>query len=280
MLRALTSGGMGLRAIVSLPAASTSSVSIVASSSFASLHHPVSDNVYHAVESARFGGIFTREKQHRRPKPTEESKQRKKDRRHPGGRGSGGEIYTPDVKPAMDFDMVQTRNDKIVESYEETLLKFRAGGASPALLQNIKVKLYGVQTDMKSVGRVFKKDDTMLHIQAFDPKGVNAIVEAVGASNLGLTALAPEGNIIKVPVPKMTAEFRTQLTKGVKTQAESTRVLLRNLRKKAIKELGMSMDASSEDFKAMGEKQIHDMYTVALKNVEDLTVQRVKDIQS
>lgn len=131
--------------------------------------------------------------------------------------------------------------DTILLQAEETMTKsldhlkrelkgFRTGRASPAILDIVRVELYGSQTDIKSVASVSVPEPTQLLVKPFDSNTVQEIKKAIEASGLGLNPM-PEGKQLRINIPPLSGERRKQMSALCKKLAEESKVALRNARR-------------------------------------------------
>lgn len=130
------------------------------------------------------------------------------------------------------LDQTRDKMEKMVHALQQDLSGVRAGRASAALLERIRVDYYGTPTPVQQVATINTPDPRTLVIQAWDKNAVAAIEKAIQKSDLGLSPQT-EGNIIRLNLPQLTAERRGELTKHVRKLAEERRVAVRNLRREA-----------------------------------------------
>jgi ribosome recycling factor len=132
------------------------------------------------------------------------------------------------------------RMQKCVDVLKAALTKLRTGRASTALLEHVKVDYYGNDTPLNQVASVVVEDARTLLISPWEKNMVGAVEKAIMAANLGLTPNTA-GTSIRINLPPLTEERRRDLIKVVKSETESARVAIRNVRRDAnqdIKELG------------------------------------------
>ncbi len=125
---------------------------------------------------------------------------------------------------------------KSVEATREKLGTLRTGRASPALLDRVNVDYYGTQTPLKQLANIAAAEARLLTVAPFDKSSVDAIERAILDSDLGLTP-NNDGNVIRIQIPELTAERRTELAKSAKHIAEEGRVACRNIRREVMHEL-------------------------------------------
>ena len=120
--------------------------------------------------------------------------------------------------------------DKSLESLKHNFSKVRTGRANANILSDITVDYYGVPTPVTQVAAVKTPEAHMLLIEPWDKALINAIVKAIGASDLALppTPMAPS---VRLPFPAPTEERRRELVKECREYAEQAKVSIRNIRR-------------------------------------------------
>lgn len=122
--------------------------------------------------------------------------------------------------------------DKAVEATEREFTKIRAGQASPAILNDIRIDYYGTPTPISQVAKVSVPEPRMLLVAPWEKQLVDLIEKAIYAANIGLTPMK-DGNSIRVSLPILTTERRQELAKIARKHAEDGRVAIRNIRRDA-----------------------------------------------
>lgn len=108
----------------------------------------------------------------------------------------------------------------------------RTGKASPALVEDIKVPYYGVQTRLKEIAGISTPEPRLIVINAYDPTALPEIEKTILAANLGITPMN-DCRVIRIPIPELNEERRKEMTKVTKRMAEEGRVAMRNVRREA-----------------------------------------------
>ncbi|MCQ2092496.1 MAG: ribosome recycling factor [Fibrobacter sp.] len=121
---------------------------------------------------------------------------------------------------------------KAVEATEREFTKIRAGQASPAILNDIRIDYYGTPTPISQVAKVSVPEPRMLLVAPWEKQLVDLIEKAIYAANIGLTPMK-DGNSIRVSLPILTTERRQELAKIARKHAEDGRVAIRNIRRDA-----------------------------------------------
>ena len=124
--------------------------------------------------------------------------------------------------PDMILLEAEEKMDKAIENYHQELQSIRTGRANPALLDQIFIEYYGVETPIKQVAQVTVPEGSQLYIKPYDRSVIKQIETAILASSLGLTP-QNDGQGIRLVIPKMTEERRKELVKQVSKLEEGTK---------------------------------------------------------
>jgi ribosome recycling factor len=175
----------------------------------------------------------------------------------------------------------EDRMEKAVLAFKKELASFRAGRATPSLLDRIQVEYYGALTPVTQLANINTPDSRTLIIQPWDKSSMSAIEKAIMKSDLGLTP-SNDGISIRIGIPALTEERRADLVKMTKRSGEEAKVAIRNIRRDAnddIKKLekqGISEDESrrhQEDIQKTTDKYIVEIdKTLASKEKEIMEV--------
>lgn len=143
---------------------------------------------------------------------------------------------------------VSEKMQKSLDSFKSDLAKVRTGRAHTGLLDHIVIDYYGSMVPINQVAGVNLGDAKTINVQPYEKSMAGKIEKAIRDSDLGLNP-ATSGDLIRVPMPTLTEERRRDLIKVVRTEAESAKVAMRNIRrdandslKKLIKEKEISED--------------------------------------
>jgi ribosome recycling factor len=134
---------------------------------------------------------------------------------------------------SFDKKDIRRRMHGAVEVFKQELGGLRTGRASSALLEPVTVDAYGSHMPVSQLGTVSVLDPRMLSVQVWDKGLVGAIERAIRDAGLGLNP-SSEGQVIRVPLPELNEERRTELTKVAHKYAEQARVAVRNVRRDAM----------------------------------------------
>jgi len=178
--------------------------------------------------------------------------------------------------------IIDTAKDSMRETVAFCKKEFshiRAGKASPALLDGIKVDYYGSQTPLNQLATVSAPDARMLTVQPSDKSSMEDIEKAIMASGLGLNP-NNDGMIIRIPLPMLSEERRVELVKLAKEVAEKARISIRNNRRDANDEIKKTVQEESlpEDSKFEAEELVQKHTDTYIKKVDELLDEKEQDI--
>ncbi|RDU99557.1 ribosome recycling factor [Trinickia dinghuensis] len=156
-----------------------------------------------------------------------------------------------EVKKSADQKMQRT-----IEAFKNDLAKIRTGRAHTGLLDHIQVDYYGSGVPISQVANLTLIDARTIGVQPWEKKMVQVVEKAIRESDLGLNP-ATQGDLIRVPMPALTEERRRELTKVVKSEGETAKVAVRNLRRDAneqLKKLVKDKEISEDDDRRAGDE--------------------------
>ena len=171
------------------------------------------------------------------------------------------------------------RMEKSITSLESSLQKLRTGRANPVLLDSIQIDYYGNLTPLSQVSNITVQDAKTLLISPWEKNLVPDIEKAIQTSDLGINP-ATSGDVIRVILPDLTEETRRDLIKVAKSEAENSKIALRNQRRDAnglLKEY-LKEKEISEDEERRGQEIIQNLTDDFISKVEQLVVSKEKDL--
>ncbi len=164
----------------------------------------------------------------------------------------------------------EEKMNKALERLEGELTKIRAGKASPVMLSGVKVDYYGSPTPIDQVAAVSAGDATTLIVKPWEKSMIQPIERAIMEANLGLNP-QNDGEMVRIPIPRLTEERRKDLVKQAKGEGENGRVALRSIRQDANTRLKkLQKDGASEDEVKGAEKKIQDFTDQFYKSIDDI----------
>lgn len=168
------------------------------------------------------------------------------------------------------LDDLRQRMDGSVETLKKELSGLRTGRANPTMLETVTVEAYGTHMPLNQVGTVSVPEPRLLTVQVWDAGMAKAVEKAIRDAGLGLNPQG-EGQLIRVPVPALTQERRTELSKVAGKYAESARVAVRNVRRDGMDEL-----KKQEKEKKIGEDE-HKGLSEKVQKLTDETIKKIDD---
>jgi len=155
------------------------------------------------------------------------------------------------------------------------LAKIRAGKANPIMLKNISVDYYGSQTPLNQVANVNTPNNQTISIQPWEKPLLDEIEKSIINSNLGFNPIN-NGESIIINIPPLTEERRIELTKVAKSESDSAKVTIRNIRQDSNQNI-KSLEIS-EDLKSNNEIDIQELTDKYIKIIDDMFSSKEKDI--
>ena len=171
--------------------------------------------------------------------------------------------------------------DKAIEVFSKELSSLRTGRANASMLDLIKVDVYGQQMPINQVGSITTPEPRMINIQVWDSNNVSLVDAAIQKSDLGLNPQI-DGQLIRLPVPELNEERRTEIKKLIKSIGEKCKVSIRNIRREAnedLKKLLKSKDMGEDEEKSH-EKKVQAITDDHIKSVDDKVSLKEKEIMT
>ena len=171
--------------------------------------------------------------------------------------------------------------DKAIEVFLKELSSLRTGRANAAMLDLVKVDVYGQQMPINQVGSITTPEPRMINIQVWDASNVALVDAAIKKSDLGLNPQM-DGQLIRLPVPELNEERRTELKKLIKSIGEKCKVSIRNVRREANEELKKLLKSKDigEDEEKSSEKNVQSITDEHIKTVDEKVSLKEKEIMT
>ena len=171
--------------------------------------------------------------------------------------------------------------DKAIEVFLKELSSLRTGRANAAMLDLIKVDVYGQQMPINQLGSITTPEPRMINIQVWDVSNVALVDAAIKKSDLGLNPQI-DGQLIRLPVPELNEERRTELKKLIKSIGEKCKVSIRNVRREANEELKKLLKSKDigEDEEKSSEKNVQSITDEHIKTVDEKVSLKEKEIMT
>ena len=182
---------------------------------------------------------------------------------------------------STDLKELDKRMHGAFDALKKDLAGLRTGRASVNLLDPVTVEAYGQRMPLNQVGTVSAPEPRLLSVNVWDKGLVVSVAKAIREAGLGLNP-APDGQMVRVPIPELTAERRAELAKLAHKYAEQGRVAVRNVRrdgmealKKAEKDHKISQDEHRQ--KSDEVQKLTDRY---VKQIDETLVVKEKEIKT
>jgi ribosome recycling factor len=171
--------------------------------------------------------------------------------------------------------------DKAIEVFSKELSSLRTGRANAAMLDLVKVDVYGQQMPINQVGSITTPEPRMINIQVWDTNNVPLVDADIKKSDLGLNPQI-DGQLIRLPVPELNEERRTELKKLIKSIGEKCKVSIRNIRREANDELKKLLKDKeiSEDDEKSSEKSVQVITDNHIESVDEKVSLKEKEIMT
>jgi len=171
--------------------------------------------------------------------------------------------------------------DKAIEVFSKELSSLRTGRANAAMLDLVKVDVYGQQMPINQVGSITTPEPRMINIQVWDANNIPLVDAAIKKSDLGLNPQI-DGQLIRLPVPELNEERRIELKKLIKSIGEKCKVSIRNIRREAndgLKKLLKDKEIGEDDEKSF-EKNVQTITDNHIKTVDEKVSLKEKEIMT
>ncbi len=178
-----------------------------------------------------------------------------------------------------DLGDLQKRMDQTLEVLKKEFAGLRTGRASIHLLDPITVEAYGQQMPLNQVGSISVPEPRMITVQVWDRSMVSAVDKAIRDAGLGVNPVVA-GQLIRIPIPPLSSERRTELTKVAHKYAEHARVAIRNVRRDGndmLKKMEKDGDMSEDEHRLWAD-EIQEMTDRHIKIIDEQLAQKDAEI--
>lgn len=180
----------------------------------------------------------------------------------------------------MDSLLIETKNrmQKVLDLLHQDLSTIRTGKASPSLVENIIVSVYGGTTKLKvmEVATVTTSDTQTIVITPFDASILGEIQKGIMEANIGLVP-SNDGQIIRISIPPLSQERRQELIHLMKQKLENGRILIRQTRQDSMHDLKKNEELSEDEHKRY-EKEIQKITDDTIQDVESRGSQKEQEL--
>jgi len=171
--------------------------------------------------------------------------------------------------------------DKTIEVFQKELTSLRTGRANASMLDLVKVDVYGQAMPLNQVSSITTPDARTINIQVWDLNNVPLVDTAIKKSELGLNPQI-DGQLIRLPVPDLNEERRTEIKKLIKSMGEKCKISIRNIRREANDDLKTLVKdkAISEDDEKINEKLVQTFTDEHIKTIDIKVEVKEKEIMT
>ena len=178
-------------------------------------------------------------------------------------------------------NIYKDKMSKTIELFSKELSSLRTGRANARMLDLIKVDVYGQKMPINQLATITVPEPRTINVQVWDINNVALIDSSIKKSELGLNPQI-DGQLMRLPVPDLNEERRSELKKIIKSTGEKCKVSIRNIRREAndeLKKLLKSKDIS-EDEEKKAEKSIQNITDANIKIIDEKVVSKEKEIMT
>ena len=171
--------------------------------------------------------------------------------------------------------------DKAIEVFSKELSSLRTGRANTAMLDLVKVEVYGQQMPINQIGSITTPEPRMINVQVWDQSNVSLVDSAIRKSELGLNPQI-DGQLVRLPVPELNEERRTELKKLIKSMGEKCKIAIRNVRRDGNEDLKKLLKTKeiSEDEEKSFQKKIQEITDKHILIVDNKVLSKEKEIMT
>ncbi len=170
---------------------------------------------------------------------------------------------------------------KTLDLFTKELSSLRTGRANASMLDLIKVDVYGQKMPINQLATISVPEPRTINVQVWDINNVPLIDSAIRKSELGLNPQI-DGQLMRLPIPDLNEERRSELKKIIKSTGEKCKVSIRNIRREANDELKKLLKSKeiSEDDEKKAEKSIQNITDTNIKLIDDKVTSKEKEIMT
>ena len=163
---------------------------------------------------------------------------------------------------------LENKMNSAIKHFEKELNSLRTSRANPSMLDNILVDAYGSKTPLNQLGNISIQDASTITIQIWDSSLIKSIENTIAESNLGINPQT-DGQLIRLPIPKLSEERRIEIIKIASEFAENSKVAIRNIRRDFIetsKNEKKDLNLSEDDLK----RRLNEIQKITDNNIEKI----------
>ena len=173
------------------------------------------------------------------------------------------------------------RMSEVLDLVTSDIASIRTGRATPAIIEDLEISVYGGQQKLKinELGTITSRDSQTIVIDPWDKSIIGEIRQGILAANIGINPVI-DSEIIRLNLPPLTTEDREKYVKLLSTKLENGRVMIRQIRGEAIKDIRMSFDNKelSEDEKFNEEKRLQEITDEYIEKIDEAGERKKKEL--
>ncbi len=151
----------------------------------------------------------------------------------------------------------EKRMKTAIDYLDNELKNIRTGRANPAMVENVKVDVYGTQMRLMDIATISSPESMQILIAPFDAQNTAAIGKGIEKANIGFNPIV-EGNVVRINIPPMDGQMREKMKKLVHELCEQAKIKIRQSRKEANDAIKVNKDFSEDESKSQ-EKAIQEL---------------------
>ena len=163
---------------------------------------------------------------------------------------------------------IENKMNSAVHHFEKELSALRTSRANPSILDNIYVDAYGSKTPLNQLGNISVQDANTITIQIWDSSLIKSVEDSITESNLGINPQT-DGQLLRLPIPKLSEERRKEIIKIASEFAENSKVTIRNIRRDLIENSKIEKkenNLSEDELK----RNLNEIQKITDKNIEKI----------
>ena len=170
---------------------------------------------------------------------------------------------------------------KAFDVFSQELSSLRTGRANPSMLDIIKVEVYGQKMSINQLATISTPEARLITVQVWDQNNISLIDSAIQKSNLGINPQI-DGQLMRIPIPSLNEERRTELKKIMGGLAEKAKISIRNIRREANDKLKKDLKDKkiSEDECKNSEKKIQNLTDNQISELEKKLQEKEKEVMT
>lgn len=174
---------------------------------------------------------------------------------------------------------IKTAMQAAVDHVKNELKSLRTGRANPAVLDGVKVEVYGTLMRIRDIANISTPEPRQILITPYDAHNAAPIGKAIEGANLNLQPVV-DGNLVRINIPPMDQALRKDMVKICKKKAEDGKIVIRDIRRKFNDEVRKDKTSGdiTEDMLKSNEKKIQDLTDKFCKNIDTICAEKEKEI--